>query len=159
MESGVNAGSGIPCSYPQSWGTVPMLHYGVRRSVLVSLDLEVRVCFQQSLLHCPKEPSADSLIPSNQSTTFIQTFISCHLDPKIYLITVQEIAVSKQGRQAMPLSTAMTHTYWTAPARFHETAGGEELTRRIFRLIKHIPKSQELLRRLICITIGCISAL
>ena len=81
MESGVNAGSGAPCSYPQSWGTVPMLHYGVRRSVLVNLDLEVRVCFQQSLLHCPKEPSADSLIPSNQSTTFIQTFISCHLDP------------------------------------------------------------------------------
>ena len=81
MESGVNAGSGAPCSYPQSWGTVPMLHYGVRRSVLVNLDLEVRVCFQQSLLHCPREPSADSLIPSNQSTTFIQTFISCHLDP------------------------------------------------------------------------------
>ena len=80
MESGVNAGSGVPCSYPQSWGNVPMLHYGVRRSVLVNLDLEVRVCFQQSLLHCPKEPSADSLIPSNQSTTFIQTFISCHLD-------------------------------------------------------------------------------
>ena len=80
MESGVNAGSGAPCSYPQSWGTVPMLHYGVRRSVLVNLDLEVRVCFQQSLLHCPQEPSADSLIPSNQSTTFIQTFISCHLD-------------------------------------------------------------------------------
>lgn len=47
---------------------------------MVNLDLEVRVCFQQSLLHCPKEPSADSLIPSNQSTTFIQTFISCHLD-------------------------------------------------------------------------------
>ena len=67
-------------AYPQSWGNVPMLHYGVRRSVLVNLDLEVRVCFQQSLLHCPKEPSADSLIPSNQSTTFIQTFISCHLD-------------------------------------------------------------------------------
>ena len=81
MESGVNAGSGAPCSYPQSWGTVPMLHYGVRRSVLVNLDLEVRVCFQQSLLHYPREPSADSLIPSNQSTTFIQTFISCHLDP------------------------------------------------------------------------------
>ena len=81
MESGVNAGSGVPCSYPQSWGTVPMLHYGVRRSVLVNLDLEVRVCFQQSLLHYPREPSADSLIPSNQSTTFIQTFISCHLDP------------------------------------------------------------------------------
>ena len=81
MESGVNAGSGAPCSYPQSWGTVPMLHYGVRRSVLVNLDLEVRVCFQQGLLHCPQEPSADSLIPSNQSTTFIQTFISCHLDP------------------------------------------------------------------------------
>ena len=80
MESGVNAGSGVPCSYPQSWGNVPMLHYGVRRSVLVNLDLEVRVCFQQGLLHCPKEPSADSLIPSNQSTTFIQTFISCHLD-------------------------------------------------------------------------------
>ena len=85
MESGVNAGSGAPCSYPQSWGTVPMLHYGVRRSVLVNLDLEVRVCFQQSLLHCPQEPSADSLIPSNQSTTFIQTFISCHLDPLIKL--------------------------------------------------------------------------
>ena len=83
MESGVNAGSGAPCSYPQSWGTVPMLHYGVRRSVLVNLDLEVRVCFQQSLLHCPQEPSADSLIPSNQSTTFIQTFISCHLDPPL----------------------------------------------------------------------------
>ena len=81
MESGVNAGSGAPCSYPQSWGTVPMLHYGVRRSVLVNLDLEVRVCFQQSLIHCPKDPSADSLIPSNKSTTFIQTFISCHLDP------------------------------------------------------------------------------
>lgn len=47
---------------------------------MVNLDLEVRVCFQQSLLHCPREPSADSLIPSNQSTTFIQTFISCHLD-------------------------------------------------------------------------------
>ena len=62
-------------------GNVPMPHYGVRRSVLVNLDLEVRVCFQQSLLHCPREPSADSLIPSNQSTTFIQTFISCHLDP------------------------------------------------------------------------------
>lgn len=58
-----------------------MPHYSVRRSVLVNLDLEVRVCFQQSLLHCPQEPSADSLIPSNQSTTFIQTFISCHLDP------------------------------------------------------------------------------
>ena len=62
-------------------GECPMPHYGVRRSVLVNLDLEVRVCFQQSLLHCPREPSADSLIPSNQSTTFIQTFISCHLDP------------------------------------------------------------------------------
>ena len=43
---------------------------------------------------------------------------------KCHLITIQEIAVSKQGqqamplkqgRQAMPLSTAMTHTYWTAP--------------------------------------------
>ena len=64
-------------------GNVPMPHYSVRRSVLVNLDLEVRVCFQQSLLHCPREPSADSLIPSNQSTTFIQTFISCHLDPRI----------------------------------------------------------------------------
>ena len=60
-----------------------MPHYGVRRSVLVNLDLEVRVCFQQSLLHCPREPSADSLIPSNQSTTFYQTFISCHLDPEL----------------------------------------------------------------------------
>ena len=89
MESGVNAGSGAPCSYPQSWGTVPMLHYGVRRSVLVNLDLEVRVCFQQGLLHCPREPSADSLIPSNQSTTFIQTFISCHLDPIIYFFVIQ----------------------------------------------------------------------
>ena len=67
-------------AYPQSWRTVPILHYGVRRSVLDNLDLEVRVCFQQGLLHCPKEPSADSLIPPNQSTTFIQTFISCHLD-------------------------------------------------------------------------------
>jgi len=44
MKSGVNAGSGVPCSYSQSWGNVPMLHYGVRRSVLVNLDLEVRDC-------------------------------------------------------------------------------------------------------------------
>lgn len=81
-------------AYPQSWGNVPMLHYGVRRSVLVNLDLEVRVCFQQSLLHCPKEPSADSLIPSNQSTTFIQTFISCHLDPTSALKTVLCVTTS-----------------------------------------------------------------
>ncbi|MBR0126234.1 MAG: hypothetical protein IJM03_12880, partial [Treponema sp.] len=33
----------------------------------------------QCLLHCSGEPSADSLIPSNQSTTFFQTFISWHL--------------------------------------------------------------------------------
>ena len=38
-----------------------------------------------------------------------KTLMMCHL------LTMQEIAVSKQGRQAMPLSTAMTHTYWTAP--------------------------------------------
>ena len=89
MESGVNAGSGAPCVAARTcycrisvvMGNVPMPHYSVRRSVLVNLDLEVRVCFQQSLLHYPREPSADSLIPSNQSTTFIQTFISCHLDP------------------------------------------------------------------------------
>jgi len=37
------------------------------------------------------------------------------LDPKIHLIAVQEIAASKQGRQAMPLSAAMTHTYWSSP--------------------------------------------
>ena len=33
----------------------------------------------QCLLHSSAEPSADSLIPSNQSTTFSQTFISWHL--------------------------------------------------------------------------------
>ncbi|MBR1721152.1 MAG: hypothetical protein IJ727_01500 [Treponema sp.] len=46
---------------------------------------------------------------------------------KCHLFTMQEIAVSKQGRQAMPLkqgqqvlplSTEMTHTYWTSPSFF-----------------------------------------